>query len=104
MKVQNGGKDTIVPAGQPQKCLRDKSWRDNICGAVKRIADPDNFRLRPACGSPMVIRQNNATGDKFWAYSLFRLTGCKGKRSNGTPPGSATRDAKQLAPWEIVGL
>jgi hypothetical protein len=50
------------------------------------------------------IRQDNATGEKLWACSLFRLMGYKGKRSNGTPPGSATRDAKQLAPWEIEGF
>ncbi len=82
MRVEDG----IVPVGRPQKCLRVESWRVNLRKAIKRVADPHNFRLCPACGNPMMVRKNKSTGDEFWGCSLFRLTGCRGKRvSEGTP-------------------
>ena len=79
--------EQIVPVGRPQKCLRVASWRENLRKAIDRVTDPQNFRLCPACGHPMVIRSNKSTGEKFWACSLFRATGCRGKatHADGTP-------------------
>ena len=103
-KVQNGGREEIVPVGRSQKCLRVASWRENLGKAIKRIADPEHFRLCPACGHPMVIRENKATGEEFWGCSLFRITKCKGKRASVPQP---TRERtpllpriEELAPWE----
>ena len=76
MRVEGG----IVPVGRPQKCLRVESWRENLRKAIERATDPNNFRLCPACGNPQVVRQNRSNGDDFWGCSLFRFTGCKGKR------------------------
>jgi hypothetical protein len=87
-KVQNGTGEQIIPVGRHQKCLRVQSWRDNLEKAIQRCADPEHFRLCPACGNPMVIRTNQATGGEFWGCSSFRLTGCKGKPINGTSPSS----------------
>jgi hypothetical protein len=81
MKVEGG----IVPVGKPVKCLRVKSWRDNLRKAIDRVADPEHFRQCPACGNPMVVRQNKSTGDEFWGCSLFRITACKGKRESASP-------------------
>ena len=103
-KAQHSGKDTIVPVERPQKCLRVVAWRENLHKAIEHITDPDNCRTCPACGSPMVIRRDNATGGEFWGCCRFSVTGCKGKTPNGTPPTSATGDAKGLAPWEIDDL
>lgn len=95
MKIEDG----IVPVGRPQKCLRVESWRDNLRKAIDRATDPANFRICPACGSPQVVRQNKSTGDEFWGCSLFRLTGCKGKRSpERTPPSPSA--SEEPAPWE----
>ncbi|MHB8971253.1 MAG: hypothetical protein ACYC4N_12470 [Pirellulaceae bacterium] len=76
MRVDDG----IVPVGRPQKCLRVQSWRVNLRKAIERVVEPSNFRLCPACGNPMVVRQNKFTRGEFWGCSLFRLTGCQGKR------------------------
>lgn len=76
----------IVPVGRPQKCLRVESWRENLGKAIRRITDAENLRVCPACGQPMVVRRNRATGQEFWACTLFRITGCKGR----TPPTPAT--------------
>ena len=77
--------------GRSQECLRVQSWRQNLGKAIERHADSDNFRLCPACGHPMVVRENRATGEEFWGCSMFRITGCKGKPvaqpvRSGTPP------------------
>jgi len=82
MRVQSSEKETIVPVGRSQKCLRVTSWRENLRKAIQRHATPENFRLCPACESPMVVRENHATGEEFWGCSRFRLTGCKGKKSD----------------------
>ncbi len=82
--------EQIIPVGRPQKCLRVESWRVNLRKAIERVVEPSNFRLCPACGNPQVLRQNKSTGDEFWGCSLFRQTGCKGKRvSERTPPVSS---------------
>jgi hypothetical protein len=80
----------IVAVGRRQKCLRVVSWPENLRKALDRVTDPQNFRLCPACGHPMVIRSNKSTGEKFWACSLFRATGCRGKaiHADKTPPRS----------------
>jgi len=78
MRVEAG----IVPVGRPQKCLQVESWRANLRKAIERATDLNNFRLCPACGNPQVVRQNRSNGDDFWGCSLFRFTGCKGKRGN----------------------
>ena len=85
--------DQIVAVGKPQKCLRVESWRDNIGRAIGRITDAENLRVCPACGHPMVVRRNGATGQEFLGCSAFRLTGCKGR----TPPTSATVDVRPEA-------
>lgn len=103
-RVQIGGREEIVPVGRPQKCLRVKAWRENIRKAIKRHADPEHFQVCPACGSPMVIRHNKATGGEFWGCSMFRITGCKGKQPNGTPSTSTAVDSSELPPWEIDDL
>jgi len=103
-KVKDGEREEIIPVGQTQKCLRVASWQENLRKAIERITDPEHFRPCPACGHPMVIRQNNTTGGELWGCSMFRLTGCKGKRPNGTPPTSAAVDANEPAPWEIDDL
>ena len=98
MKVEDG----IVPVGRPQKCLRVDSWRDNLLKAIERATDPSNFRICPACGSPQVVRTNRSTGDDFWGCSMFRITGCKGKRGN-TPQSAQERTPggrEEPAPWE----
>ena len=95
MKVEDG----IVPVGNPQKCLRVESWRDNLLKAIERATDPGFFRICPACGNPQVLRQNRSSGDDFWGCSMYRITGCKGKRApERTPPASS--DSDDLAPWE----
>lgn len=94
-KVEGG----IVPVGRPQKCLRVESWRENLRRAIERVADPSNFRLCPACGSPQVVRTNKSTGDDFWACSMFRLTGCRGKRSPERTPSSPST-FEEPSPWE----
>jgi hypothetical protein len=83
-KVQNGT-EAIIPVGRPQKCLRVTSWRENLGRAIRHHADADNFRLCPACGSPMVIRENKATGEKFLGCAMYRVTGCKGRPLAGRP-------------------
>ncbi|MHB8954452.1 MAG: hypothetical protein ACYC4U_15890 [Pirellulaceae bacterium] len=93
MKIENG----IVPVGRPQKCLRVESWRVNLRKAIERVVDPHNFRLCPACGSPQVLRQNKSTGDEFWGCSLFRLTGCRGKRE------AVSRTAWERTPASELG-
>ncbi len=100
-KVKNEEKQDITPVGRSQKCLRVQSWRQNLGKAIERHADSDNFRLCPACGHPMVVRENRATGEEFWGCSMFRITGCKGKPvaqpvRSGTPP----LPNEQIAPWE----
>jgi len=105
MKVKNGDKGEIVPVGRPQKCLRVTAWRENLRKAIQRHADQEHFRLCPACGNPMVIRHNKATGGEFWGCSMFRITGCKGKRASAL---QSTRertpllpeDSEEFAPWE----
>ena len=52
MKVQNGGKDTIFPAGQPQKCLRLNSWQEKNFRAINRIIDADKLCLWKPDGHP----------------------------------------------------
>lgn len=95
MRVEDG----IVPVGRPQKCLRVESWRENVRKAIERAADPNNFRICPACGSPQVVRQNRSSGDEFWGCSLFKFTGCRGKRSpERTPPVSS--NSEEPARWE----
>ena len=76
--------ESIVPVGRSQKCLRVESWRTNLLKAIQRHAD--SFRLCPACGSPMVLRHNGNTGDEFWGCTMFRFTGCRGRRSDGPWP------------------
>lgn len=102
-KVRNGDKEEIVPVGKAQKCLRVESWRQNLAKAIERHGDPENFRICPSCGSPMVLRENRATGEEFWGCSTYGATGCKG-RSVSQPVRSRTPlipDASEdLAPWE----
>ncbi|NLS97521.1 MAG: hypothetical protein GXX96_35730 [Planctomycetaceae bacterium] len=86
--------DQIVPCGRPQKCLRVESWRDNIGKAICRITAAENLHVCPACGHPMVLRRNGATGQEFWGCSAFRLTGCKGRwspRQGQLTPGDLNR-------------
>jgi len=92
MKVEDG----IVPVGRPQKCLRVESWRVNLRKAIERVAEPNNFRVCPACGSPQVLRQNKFTRDEFWGCSMFRVTGCKGK------PGDVSQSVQERTPSVIV--
>lgn len=102
-KVRNGDREEIVPVGRHQKCLRVASWRENLGKAINRIADAENFRVCSSCGHPMVLRKNRATGEEFWGCSLFRITGCKGKR---VPEPSQDRTPllpkafEELLPWE----
>ena len=72
--------EQVVPVGRSQKCLRITTWQQNLRKAIDRYAVPDNFRLCPACGHPMVLRENSQTGEDFWGCSLYRTTGCRGKR------------------------
>ena len=81
-KVETGTGEQIVPVGRSQKCLRVTTWQQNLRKAIDRHADPDNFRLCPACGHPMVLRENSTTGEEFWGCSMYRTTSCKGKRAN----------------------
>jgi len=97
-KVRNAGREEIVPVGRPQKCLRVASWRENLQKAIGRIADPEHFRVCPACGNPMVIRHNKATGGEFFGCCMFRLTKCKGKPVNGTP--LFPENSEEPPPWE----
>ena len=76
MRIEND----IVPVGKPVKCLRVQSWQDNLRKAIERVADPRGFRLCPACGNPMVVRKNKSTGDEFWGCTMYRISGCVGKR------------------------
>ena len=103
MKVRNGGKEEIIPVGKAQKCLRDASWRENLAKAIQRHAAPENFRVCPACGHPMVLRHNKASGDEFWGCSMFKVTGCKGRQAP-QPARSKTpllpEASEELAPWE----
>lgn len=78
-KVADGNGERIVPVGRSQKCLRVTSWRENLRRAIQRHADPEHFRLCPACGHPMVLRQNHTNGGEFWGCVMFHVTGCKGR-------------------------
>jgi hypothetical protein len=92
-RFQNGDKEEIVPVGRAQKCLRVTSWSDNLAKAIQRHGDPEHFRLCPACGHPMVLRRNHATGGEFWGCIMFRLTGCKGKPQHAARLGQRTPTA-----------
>jgi hypothetical protein len=89
-KVQIGNSEEIVPVGRTQKCLRVVSWRQNLGKAIQGHDDPYNFRLCPACGNPMVLRENRETGEGFWGCTLFRITGCKGRRQDVAWPDHQT--------------
>lgn len=78
-KVETGDGEGIVPVGKSQKCLRVESWQANLRKAIERHAHPENYRLCPACGHPMVQRENRTTGEQFWACSMYRVTRCKGR-------------------------
>lgn len=102
-KVQHDGKEEILPVGKAQKCLRVVSWRDNLRRAIERHVDPEHFRLCPACGHPMVIRENRAAGEEFWGCSMFRINGCKGRQAP-RPTQDRTplipEASEEPAPWE----
>ncbi len=105
-KIQVGHQEQIVPVGRPHKCLRVVSWKQNLRKAIDRHADPANFRLCPACHHPMVLRENRATGEAFWACCTYRFTGCKGKAPSVPHPVSSRTPlipdaSEELAPWEI---
>jgi hypothetical protein len=87
-------KEQIVPIGRAQKCLRVESWQQNIRKAIHRLTDAQSVRVCPACGNPLVVRRNRATGQEFWGCSMFRITGCKSR----TPPTSAAAKFSQPAP------
>jgi hypothetical protein len=89
MRIEDG----IVPVGRPQKCLRVESRRVNLRKAIERVAEPNNFRLCPACGNPQVLRQNKSTGDDFWGRSMFRITGCRGRQHDLPQPDHQTTPA-----------
>lgn len=102
-KVQHGDKEEILPVGRPQKCLRIRSWQENLRKAIARTTDSEHFRLCPACGHPMVLRENRATGEEFWGCSRFRITACKGKRvpEPAQEPTPLLPEAfEELPPWE----
>ncbi len=70
--------DTPVRVGGSKRVNRVGSW-------FVRLNERINAWLSqlgkdcPACGCPMVERENNKTGDKFWGCSQYRKTGCKGR-------------------------
>lgn len=102
-KVQHDDKDEIVPVGRPQKCLRVASWQQNLGKAIDRHADASNFRLCPACGHPMVLRENRTSGEEFWGCSMYRVNGCKGRtvpQSNRSKTPLIPDASEELAPWE----
>ena len=90
--------DHIVAVGKPQKCLRVESWRENIAKAISRVTEAENLRACPACGHPMVLRRNGATGQEFWGCSLFRLTGCRGQAGNRPEIRSAQDTTTPIGP------
>jgi hypothetical protein len=103
-KVQNGGgTEVIMPVGKVQKCLRVQSWRENLGKAIARTTDSEHFRLCPACGHPMVLRENRTTGEEFWGCSRFRIAGCNGRQipqsyQERTP--LLPKAFEELPPWE----
>jgi hypothetical protein len=102
-KAKNGDKEEILPVGRPQKCLRVRSWQENLRKAIARTTDSEHFRLCPACGHPMVLRENRATGEEFWGCSRFRIAGCKGKRvpePDQEPTPLLPKVFEELPPWE----
>jgi hypothetical protein len=68
-----------VPVGKAQKCLRVTTWRKNMTAAIAAHAAPENFKTCPACGSPLVQRENGKTGEEFWGCSTWIKTKCNGK-------------------------
>lgn len=74
------GKPT--PVGKAQKCLRVPSWRKNLQAAIDAHAQPEQFRVCPKCGSPMVIRHRGSDKAEFWGCSTWVKTKCDG-RPNG---------------------
>lgn len=74
------GKPT--PVGKAQKCLRVPSWRKNLQAAIDAHAGPEQFRVCPKCGSPMVIRHRASDKAEFWGCSTWVKTKCDG-RPNG---------------------
>lgn len=73
-----------VPVGKAQKCLRVLTWKKNISAAIDAHAAPENFKTCPACGSPLVQRENGQTGEEFWGCSTWIKTKCNGKPKNAT--------------------
>lgn len=82
-----------VPVGKSQKCLRVTNWKANMKAAIARYADAENFRNCPACGMPMVLRENRTTGEPFWGCSTYFVTKCSGRPN-----------ANQSAPQKPVDL
>jgi len=68
-----------VPVGKAQKCLRVPTWKKNMTAAIAAHAAPENFKTCPACGSPLVQRENGQTGEEFWGCSTWIKTKCNGK-------------------------
>lgn len=71
-----------VPVGKAQKCLRVPTWKKNMTAAIAAHASPENFKTCPACGSPLVQRENGKTGEGFWGCSTWIKTKCNGKAKN----------------------
>lgn len=74
-----------VPVGKAQKCLRVPTWKKNMTAAIAAHAAPENFKTCPACGSPLVQRENGQTGEEFWGCSTWIKTKCNGKAKQVVP-------------------
>lgn len=68
-----------TPVGKSQKCLRVDNWRKNLKLAIDAHSSSDNFKICDKCGSPMVIRQNARTKEKFWSCATWLKTKCPGR-------------------------
>lgn len=80
------GKEYPRSCGIPQKCLRVKTWEKNLGAAIDRAEDVENFRFCSECGNPMIQRQRNSDGHKFWGCIGWKDTGCKGRPYKVLPP------------------
>jgi hypothetical protein len=86
--------------GKAQRVLRIETWATNLQKAIDKWED--NYKVCPACGWPMVIR--NGKNGEFWGCVTWVKTKCNGKASGtARPPVVVTEepDDEDTAPEPV---
>lgn len=66
----------ILKCGNYRKCLRVLTWEKNLQAAINAWQELYEVCY---CGSPMILRENSKTKDKFWSCCDWKRdgSGCK---------------------------